>query len=393
MSGRYERKKPKKAKKSGWKIALIVVAVIVLVLAAIAGAGYLYYNSLLNKINRAEVIDKGEVSQDLQNQIGAIVEGTETEWTMPKETEPTVTETTEPETVPPMKPEDIVNILVIGQAARPGEEARMADSAILVTLNKYDKTVYLHSILRDAFVKYPKYKTGSEGRCKFTSAYANAYARWGGGGAFEVMNLLLNQNFGVNVDYDLEIGFDSVMNFVDVLGSVEIEMTDEEREYMAKELGEGYSVDPKYDNPDGTISMDGYMTLVFARMRKAKGDNESDIKRTARQRYLVERILDKVKYKVATEGPSVLNDLADAVLPSLTTNMTNSEITKLIMDVVPILMDLKIDQGTLPVQGTYKGEMYDIYSDGTLHSILRFDAGQNIKLVTPITEGSFASQP
>lgn len=381
MTGRYERKKPKKAKKSGWKIALIVLAVIVLLLAAVAGAGYLYYNSILNKINRAELIEK-DPSQELLNEIGPVATDSETEWTMPPDTEPT--ETTVPETMPPMKPEDIINILVIGQSARPGEEARMADSTMLITINKYTKQVYRHSVLRDAFVKYPAYKGGPGGRCKFASAYALAYSKWHTLGAFEVMDLLMKENFGVDVDYFFEVDFDMFLNFIDTLGTVELELTQEEADYMNKELGDYWVMEP------GWNSMDGFLALTYARMRKAEGDNESDIKRTARQRYLVERILAKVMYKFDNEGFSAVQDLVDATLPYVTTNMENSEINKLILDLIPILLDLKLDEGgTLPVKGTSKGEMFDIYGDGVLHSILRFDAGQNIKLMQPITEGDF----
>lgn len=380
MHGRYEQRKPKK---KGGKIALIILAVVAGLLVAAIGVGVWYYSSQLNRINRAEVIEK-ELSDDEMAAMGLILGEEETTQapSVPEttETEPTVTETL------PMTPEDIINILVVGQASRPGEESRMADSTMLVTINKYTKTVTLNSVQRDAFVKYPQYKTGKEGRCKLTSAYAVAYSKWDLGGAMDVMNLVMEQNFGVNVDHNFEVDFEMFIKCIDAMEGLEMELTEAETNYLNKELGKcGYEpLEPGYN------SLDGFGALTFARMRKAEGDSDSDLVRTARQRYLVDRIINKLKWILGQKGVGAIQTLSNAVIPYMTTNMENSEITQLLMDMIPILPELTIEKGTIPVQGTYKGEMLDIYGDGQLHSILRFDAEQNKKLLRPITEGNFS---
>lgn len=61
--GRYLKKKEKKGR--GWKTALIVLAV-VLVLVGVAGfAAVRYYNSMLDKVNKAEYVDKGASVDDI----------------------------------------------------------------------------------------------------------------------------------------------------------------------------------------------------------------------------------------------------------------------------------------------------------------------------------------
>lgn len=381
MHGRYEQRKPKK---KGGTIVLVVLIVVIALLAAAIGGGIIYYNSMLNKINRAEEIEK-DISDDELKDLGLVMD--ETEATTEPETLPetTVPETTVPETIPPMKPEDIINVLVIGQAARPGEEARMADSTMLVTLNKYTKTVTLTSVHRDTYVKYPQYKTGKEGRCKFTSAYAVACSKWDIGGGMEVMNLLMEQNFGVNVDYNFEVNFDMFIKFLDAMYGVEMELTEAEANYLNKELKKNNY--PEYQ--PGYNSLDGFSALTYARMRKAEGDNDSDLKRTARQRYLVEMIIKKFQYILKEAGLPRVHEIINTVLPDLTTNMENSEITKLIADLLPMLPELKIEKGTIPVEGTGWGDIIDIYDDGIPDSILRFDPGQQKKLLAPITEGVF----
>lgn len=384
MAGRYERKKPKK---KGGKIALIIIGILLALIIVGIIAGVMYYNSILNKINRAEEIERNPTPEEIAAVIGGNLPiPDETEET-DAATEETTVETTVPETKP-MTAEDIINILVVGQSARPGEESRMADSTVLVTINKYTKTVTLTSVLRDAFVKGPDYKGHNSGRIKFTTCYALGYL-WGDiGGAMECLNQVMYKNFGVEVDHDIEVGFEMFMKFIDTLGTVELELTQEEADYLNDEL------DNYGEAEAGMNSLDGYMALAYARMRKAQGDNESDIKRTARQRYLVERIFNKVLYKMYTEGLGAVQELIDEMLPYVTTNMENDEITKLIFDLLPMLPELKIEGGTLPVEGTGWGDMVDIYKDGTIHSVMRFDEGQNKKLIRAITEGEgIVAQP
>ena len=60
--GRYLKTKEKK-KGRGWKIALIVLAILVVLLGGVAYAGVHYYNAILDLIPRAEFEQK-DVSVD-----------------------------------------------------------------------------------------------------------------------------------------------------------------------------------------------------------------------------------------------------------------------------------------------------------------------------------------
>lgn len=383
MSGRYERKKP--ANKGG-KVALIVLIVVLALVVTAFGGVYIYYNSMLNKIGRAEVVDKSPSDDDLAGLIAPVEETEETE----AATEPTVetTEETVPETTRAMTADDIVNILVIGQAARPGEESRMADSTMLITINKYTKVMTLSSVLRDSFVKFPTFKgpdgrTHSGGRVKFTSTYASGYVIGDVGCAMQVADLVMQENFGVEVDHNVEVNFELFTAFVDAIRGVELELTEAEVKYLNKKLVKcGYG-----EMEPGWNSLDGFGALEFARMRKADGDGDSDIKRTARQRYLVERIVDKVKYTIEHKGLGKIQEIVDSILPYVITDMENSEITSLLTEMIPLLSELSIESGTIPVAGTAWGDYVDIYKDGFQHSVMRFDEGQNKKILRALTEG------
>ena len=117
-------------------------------------------------------------------------------------------------------------------------------------------------------------------------------------------------------------------------------------------------------------------------LRKAEGDNESDIKRTSRQQKMVSILLEKIRGLSLPE----LQNLANKVLPLITTSMDNAQITEYLLNYLPMLPELTLQSGgTCPAE--YKGDRVDIYGDGVLHSVLRFDENATKKAMRAITEG------
>lgn len=365
--GRFEQaKQPKQpGKKKGLKIFLIVIAVILVLLLILAGAAYLYLQSKLKKMNIIE----------LPKDTYAYTEPTD-EVTRPPETGAETTEATTEATVPKMTADDIVNILFVGQAARAGEEETMADSTMLISINTYTKEITCMSILRDSFVKLPDYKGHQCGRAKFTVCYNLGY-QWGGGtaGGMEMTNICLKDNFGIEVDYNVEVSFDSFIKMIDYIDGVDIDLTQAEADYLNKDtLYVKRTIEP------GVQRLQGMEALSYARMRKAAGDSESDIKRTERQRKVVEALLEKFRYRSIAD----LNKWIDILLPMVSTTMTPTDVTKLAARVLPIFSELKIKGATVPMEGW--GDMVDIYNDGQIHSVMRFDTAKEKKLIRAITE-------
>lgn len=367
--GRFEQQKPPK-KKRGLKIFLIILAVIVVLVGAAAAAGFAYYNWMMNKMNIIELPEDTYV----------YTEATEvTQATHPQaEATQAPTEATTVETVPPVATaEDIINILVVGQSSRAGEESRMADTTMLVSINTFDGTVTVFSVLRDSYVKLPDYKGHVCGRAKFTVCYGLGYT-WGGiAGAMEMTNICMRDNFGVEVDYNVEVDFESFIRVVDLLGGIEIELTQAEADYLNED-----DLYVKYDVEPGLQHLDGMAALSYARMRKAEGDNDSDIKRSARQRLVLEKLLDRVRNKSLPEMQKAM----EILLPEITTTMKPEDIMDVVIKLMPVLKDLKIVGETIPYRETGWGDMIDIYEDGIMDSIIRFESPQQKRLIRAITE-------
>lgn len=380
--GRYAKHKEKEPKKplSGKKIALIVAAVLLVLVIAAVIFGVVYYNSMLNKVSRAEFTPNSVSDEELEAILNynpdAPTGGNET-------TETATSPTTEPTTLPYTESgKDIINILIVGQSAREGEDARMADTMILATVNKTTKTLTLTSFLRDTYLKLPNYKDSSGiqhtcGEQRINVCYHLGWLWDGTAGAMAMMNQCLKENFGIEVDYNIEIDFDAFIKVVDLIGGVEIELTEAEAKYLNDDDLWVY-----YDFEPGLQRLDGMCALSYARMRKAEGDSDSDIKRTTRQRLLIGKIIEKMR----DTSFSDLQKMANEVLPLITTNMTNEEITTCIWEILPLLPELTMETGTCPVETTYWGEIVQI--GGYDASVLKFDKGQNRKLMMAITEGT-----
>ena len=373
--GRFEEQKSPKPKKKAGKVILAVVLILVLLLAAAAAFGIHYYTTMFEKMDIVTLDKNLYETYVAETNTPVPTMETEAPSVSTETTEGTVTEetVTEETTIPPFKPEDIINILVVGQASRAGEEGHMADSTILVTVNTYDGTVRLSSVLRDTLVDLPSYKSHGPGRNKFNMAYQLGYTYDGIEGAMAYTNLTMYHNFGVEVDYNVEISFESFTKLIDYLGGVEVELTEAEANYLNKD-----DLYVKYDVQPGLQYLDGMAALSYARMRKAEGDADSDIKRTARQQKLIEILFEKFRNISLKE----LEFAADELLPLITTTMTPKDVADLMLKMLPHLKDLKFEKGSIPIYTTYWGELQDPYG-----SVLLFYPDQNKRLIRAFTEG------
>lgn len=376
--GRFEQKKQPTRQRNqsnhddkGMRILLIVLTVLLALI--LIGTGLLYWY-IQDKFGKMNIVT---LPEDTYVYTQATEEVTYPRQTQPVQTEETTESTMVETTRPPMSADDIINILVVGQAARDGESGKMADTTMLVSINTYTEEVTVFSILRDSLVNLPAYKGLKGGKNKFTMCYALGYQQGGTAGAMEMTNICLRDNFGIEVDYNVEVSFDGFIRMIDYLNGVELELTEAEADYLSKDtLYVQRTIEP------GVQVLQGMEALSYARMRKAAGDGESDIKRTARQRKLVESLLEKFRYMSLSE----LNGWIDELLPMVTTTMKPADVTALAAMILPMVRNLKMQGETIPVGKTGWGEMYDIYGDGNLHSVMLFVSSQQKQLIRAITE-------
>lgn len=369
--GRFlEQKEPEKSKT--WiKVVAIVLAVIILIGALAAW----FVVSKMNKIQKAQMAENQLSEEDLA---GLLVEDPT------QATETTPTETTAPKPTDPDygKMGKVINVLLIGQDAREGEDSKNSDTVILVTVNKETKKITMTSFLRDSYVTLNNVVDvngkSHSGSTKLTLAYALGY-QWGGTlGAMQVMDQVIHNNFGPVVDHNIEVDMEAFDACINALHGITITLDEDEAKYM-----NNYFKD--YDDrvfEVGDNLVDGWAAEVYVRTRHANnGDN--DYNRTARQRAVVAQVLEKVKNMSVLE----INSLVDELLPLVSTDMTNSDMTNYVMELLPILKDMTLDSIQCPNKemGLW-GELADIFHDGEQHSIQHFDPAKCKEILVPITE-------
>jgi LCP family protein required for cell wall assembly len=142
------------------------------------------------------------------------------------------------------------NILLIGIDARPKEgNLGRTDTMILTTFQPLRPYVGMLSIPRDLWVNVPGY-----GENRINTAYFFAEAARAGSGPAAAMNVV-QQNFGVNVDYYVRLHFNGFKDIVDALGGVDITLPADMSGYKA-----------------GTYHLNGTQALALVRDRETSDD-------------------------------------------------------------------------------------------------------------------------
>ena len=252
--------------------------------------------------------------------------------------------------------DDVYNILLIGSDTREAGAVGRSDAMILVSINQKTETIYLTSFLRDCYVSIP-----GHGNTRLNHAFAY--------GGPDLLEQTLEENFKVHIDRYVAVDFFSFMDVIDTLGGVYINVTEDEQKVtnnyiwsMNKLMDEEWSNDYLWSS--GWQKLNGKQALCYARNRYTGNDYE----RTARQRTIINQIIDGAMQA----SPATLVDLAQVILPQVTTDMTKSEILSYAANVAAYL-GYDVQQQQIPAQGTYSGATISGMS------VISLDLDANIK--------------
>ena len=317
---------PKKNK--GARVMLTVLCVVLGIVLAGMIAGTVYFSKLSDKIGRVEGTEETYSDEQLQE----ILKEEEPEENTAPEMDENDVDWGNAEGQVIEKKEEIINILLIGQDARQTGVRARSDSMILVTFNVEENTITLTSFLRDLYVKIPGY---NQNKLNATYVY----------GGMELLNQTLEQNFGVQVDGNVEVDFSRFADVIELLGGVDMELRHDEAMYINRKLGKDGIVS---NLTAGMHTLNGDQALWYSRIRYL--DADSDFSRTNRQRKVINSLVDKFRDAKLT----TLLGLLDELLPMITTDMTNGEIIGYAKDLFPMLADCTIISQRIPADNAYE---------------------------------------
>jgi len=177
-----------------------------------------------------------------------------------------------------------ITVLLIGLDFRDWEAglgAPRSDTMIVLTIDPLTKTAGMISIPRDMWVNIPGF-----GYSRINTAYSSGEGNKLPGGGPALASKTVEQFLGVPIDYYAQIDFGTFVEFIDLIGGIDI--------YNDEDL----RLDPVGAGKDkirlkccGMRHLNGEKTLAYVRFRK---DKEGDVARSKRQQKVILAIRDKV---------------------------------------------------------------------------------------------------
>ena len=189
-----------------------------------------------------------------------------------------------------------------------------SDTIMICSINKKTGKIKLVSVYRDTLLDIG----GGEFR-KCNAAYAY-------GGPQQAI-AMLNSNLDLNITDFVTVGFEGLADTIDALGGIDLEITDEEMEYMNSYMEDMYDelgIDYEEVTDSGMQHLSGIQATAYCRIRYTEGD---DFKRAQRQRTVLSLTMEKAK----KANPLQLARAAGSVLGEMATSLKAGELLRFIL--------------------------------------------------------------
>lgn len=237
-----------------------------------------------------------------------------------------------------LKEDGVTNILLIGNDSREQGSDGRSDAMILLSVSNRTRTIHLTSLLRDIYVEIPGHQSN-----RLNAAYAY--------GGPELLMETLETNLGVRVNRYMQVNFQAFANLVDAVGGVDLEVTNEEVQYINGYLVEYNMLEGKPEGTDyldaslsGRIHLNGPQALAYCRNRYIG----TDFARTERQRKVLSAVIQDAPLAMLRNP----GELTDGLLTNITTNLTSAEMAGLLLQAAKAVA-YDIVQESIPLEGTY----------------------------------------
>lgn len=306
---------------------LRIVSIILSLLLLLGGSGLLYYYSVLNSLKFVDISDN--TSTKATSSTMSTSDGTFNK-----------TQLSSDELLEDSK---VLNVMLFGEDNARGAEFGRSDSMIMLSIDNRHKKLKMTSFQRDSYVYVDGY-----GYEKLTNAYAY------GGPKLTIQTI--ESNFGIKVDRYAVVDYASFIDIIDVLGGIDLELTQDEIDYINYQLYKNNQSDTRTTITDapGKVHLTGQQALWYARNRGLDSAEEEigiagdDWDRTSRQRNLLETMFNDMKNADLTQIISIVGKVG----PLVTTNLKKDEITALVSHSMTYLT-YSVEQYTVPQEGQW----------------------------------------
>ncbi len=276
----YERRKKKKHPVRNFFLLLLVL------IAALSAVFLIYMRSLIQTVDSVDLENALESSISRQVQDDRVMAGYQ-------------------------------NIALFGVDSREQDLLsgdNRSDTIMICSINKKTGETRLVSVYRDTLLNI-----GGGDYRKCNAAYAF-------GGPQQAV-AMLNSNLDLNITDFVTVGFEGLAETIDALGGIDLEITEEEMEYMNSYMDDMYyEIGTEYDEVTdwGMQHLSGIQATAYCRIRYTEGD---DFRRAERQRTVLMLTMEKAK----RANPLRLAAAAGAVLGRTATSLSSGELLLFIL--------------------------------------------------------------
>lgn len=229
------------------------------------------------------------------------------------------------------------NILLLGGDSRSLTSYDRTDTMIILSINREENLVKMTSIMRDTWVQI------SSGKSEKINA-ANVF------GGPELAMKVVNESFGTEIEHYVLINMNGLVELIDMLGGVNLEITEIEREYANRYASAYQKEVAEYDgetslNESGLVHMNGLLAVSYLRNRYS----DNDFGRVMRQ----QKVLLAAAAQAQEMEVDVLMSLADDLSERIATNMSADQLKQIAM--ASLVTDIEeVAQFRIPAEGTYE---------------------------------------
>lgn len=303
-----------------------IVCIVLSVIFLLSGSGFVYYYSVLNSMNYVDI------SNDNDN----------TDSTLPSSSDVFGNGSSSNDLLQNSK---VLNVMLFGEDNNHGDKYGRTDTMIMLSIDNIHKKIKLTSFQRDTYVYIP-----GNGYDKINASYTL------GGAKLSIQTI--EANFGIKIDRYAVVDFESFIKIIDTLGGIDMEVTQDEIDYINYQMYKNDQTDTATTITDapGNVHLNGQEALWYARDRgltKGEDDNEigidgDDWDRTSRQRKLLETLFDSMKSADLGQIVSIVSSIG----PLITTNLKKDEITALVSNALTYLK-YDVEQYYVPEEGLW----------------------------------------
>ncbi len=201
-----------------------------------------------------------------------------------------------------------LNILLLGTDGRRDEKTPpRTDTIIVATLDLAHQRAGIISLPRDLWVPIPGYDITT----KINTAYTIGENRGYPGGGAQLTKDTVSSFIGRPIEYYVRINFQAFVEFVDLIGGIDVDVpeTIHDEKYPTEDYG--YQV---FHIEAGRQHMDGATALKYVRTR----NTDNDYKRAQRQQQVIRAILNKVLQAdmiptLVAKAPQLLATMRDSI--------------------------------------------------------------------------------